>query len=44
MTTDNGLRLRPAEADRVGVDRRVDGHWSHHGDTWVLRPVLSGTR
>ncbi|MET7600371.1 DUF4097 family beta strand repeat-containing protein [Streptomyces sp. NPDC004082] len=36
ITTDNGVRLRPADGDTVGVDRRVDGHWSHRDDTWVL--------
>src|SRR4051794_39244741 len=36
IDTDNGLRLRPAEGERVDVDRRVDHHWFHHGGTWVL--------
>lgn len=36
ITTDNGLRLRPAEGDRADVDRRVDHRWSRHGGTWVL--------
>ncbi|MGW7257348.1 DUF4097 family beta strand repeat-containing protein [Streptomyces sp. NPDC054834] len=36
ITTDNGLRLRPADGDGADVDRRVDHRWSHHGDTWVL--------
>ncbi|MEU7424893.1 DUF4097 family beta strand repeat-containing protein [Streptomyces sp. NPDC040750] len=36
ITSDNGLRLRPADGHRVGVDDRVDRHWSRHGDTWVL--------
>ncbi|MEU6549348.1 DUF4097 family beta strand repeat-containing protein [Streptomyces sp. NPDC046915] len=36
ITTDNGLRLRPADGDAAGVDRRVDHRWSHRGDTWVL--------
>ncbi|MEU5595320.1 DUF4097 family beta strand repeat-containing protein [Streptomyces sp. NPDC020298] len=40
ITTDNGLRLRPADGDGadigVDVDRRVDHRWSHHGGTWVL--------
>ncbi|MFF4394100.1 DUF4097 family beta strand repeat-containing protein [Streptomyces sp. NPDC001480] len=36
ITTDNGLRLRPADGDAADVDRRVDHRWSHHGGTWVL--------
>lgn len=36
ISTDNGLRLRPADGDRVTVDDRIDGHWSHHGDRWTL--------
>ncbi|MEU1040624.1 DUF4097 family beta strand repeat-containing protein [Streptomyces sp. NPDC005907] len=36
ITTENGVRLRPADGDTVGVDRRVRGHWSHRDDTWVL--------
>ncbi|MBO1331439.1 DUF4097 family beta strand repeat-containing protein [Streptomyces sp. VRA16 Mangrove soil] len=36
VTTDNGLRLRPAGGDDVSVDRRVGHHWSHRDGTWVL--------
>ncbi|MFF4014715.1 DUF4097 family beta strand repeat-containing protein [Streptomyces sp. NPDC001843] len=36
ITTDNGLRLRPADGPAADVDRRVDRHWTHQGDTWVL--------
>ncbi|MFJ1967759.1 DUF4097 family beta strand repeat-containing protein [Streptomyces sp. NPDC087903] len=36
ITTDNGLRLRPADGDRVDVDRNVGHHWTHDGDTWVM--------
>ncbi|WP_425841987.1 DUF4097 family beta strand repeat-containing protein [Streptomyces fractus] len=36
VTTDNGLRLRPTDGDRVTVDRRVGHHWSHHDRTRVL--------
>jgi hypothetical protein len=36
IATDNGLRLRPADGDRVTVDDRVDEHWSRHGRVWTL--------
>ncbi|MFF5494250.1 DUF4097 family beta strand repeat-containing protein [Streptomyces aquilus] len=36
ISTDNGLRLRPAAGDHITVDDRIDGHWSHHGDRWTL--------
>ncbi|MEV1026231.1 DUF4097 family beta strand repeat-containing protein [Streptomyces sp. NPDC050264] len=36
ITTDNGVRLRPADGDRVGVDPAVAHHWSRHGSTQVL--------
>ncbi|MFF1542358.1 DUF4097 family beta strand repeat-containing protein [Streptomyces sp. NPDC058291] len=36
ITTENGLMLRPADGRRVSVDDRVDGDWSHDGDTWTL--------
>lgn len=36
ISTDNGLRLRPADGDHITVDDRIDGHWSHHGDRWTL--------
>ncbi|MEU8472954.1 DUF4097 family beta strand repeat-containing protein [Streptomyces sp. NPDC029006] len=39
ITSENGLRLRPADGHRVTVDDRVghaDRHWSHHDGTWVL--------
>ncbi|MGW0336501.1 DUF4097 family beta strand repeat-containing protein [Streptomyces sp. NPDC003011] len=48
ITTDNGVRLRPADGDRVGVDEHVDDHWAHHDDTWTLdlscpEPSADGT-
>ncbi|WP_367318128.1 DUF4097 family beta strand repeat-containing protein [Streptomyces sp. HUAS ZL42] len=36
ISTDNGLRLRPAGGHHITVDDRIDGHWSHHGDRWTL--------
>ncbi|MEU6394560.1 DUF4097 family beta strand repeat-containing protein [Streptomyces sp. NPDC046939] len=36
ITTDNGVRLRPTDGDKVGVDRAVAHHWSRHDDTRVL--------
>ncbi|MEU6147731.1 DUF4097 family beta strand repeat-containing protein [Streptomyces sp. NPDC047081] len=36
ISTDNGLRLRPASGRHITVDDRIDGHWSHHGDRWTL--------
>lgn len=36
IRTDNGVRLRPADDDRVGVDERVRTDWSHRDGTWVL--------
>lgn len=36
ISTDNGLRLRPADGDQVTVDDRVEKHWSHHEDVWTL--------
>jgi hypothetical protein len=36
ITTDNGVRLRPADGHEVGLGTHVTHHWSHHGDTWVL--------
>jgi hypothetical protein len=36
ITTDNGLRLRPADGRDVTVDDHVDAHWSHHGTLWTL--------
>ncbi|MGC5562321.1 DUF4097 family beta strand repeat-containing protein [Streptomyces sp. FR-108] len=36
ISTDNGVRLRPADGDRVGVRGHVRHEWSHRGDTWVL--------
>ncbi|WP_329331474.1 DUF4097 family beta strand repeat-containing protein [Streptomyces sp. NBC_00663] len=36
ISTDNGVRLRPAGGDHITVDDRIDGHWSHHGDRWTL--------
>jgi hypothetical protein len=36
ITTDNGMRLRPADGHRVTVDRRADAVRSHHDRTWTL--------
>ncbi|MFC9291099.1 DUF4097 family beta strand repeat-containing protein, partial [Streptomyces sp. NPDC057052] len=36
ITTDNGVRLRPADGDRVVVDRGVGHRWTHHDGTWVM--------
>ncbi|MEU9368561.1 DUF4097 family beta strand repeat-containing protein [Streptomyces avermitilis] len=37
ITTDNGVRLSPADGDRVTADRHIRSRWTHQGDTWVLR-------
>ncbi|WP_413760544.1 DUF4097 family beta strand repeat-containing protein [Streptomyces sp. MMBL 11-3] len=36
ISTDNGVRLRPADGDRAEVGGDVRHAWSHRGDTWVL--------
>ncbi|MFF7362442.1 DUF4097 family beta strand repeat-containing protein [Streptomyces sp. NPDC008125] len=36
ITTENGVRLRPADGDHAVTDRQVQARWSHRGDTWVL--------
>jgi hypothetical protein len=36
ITTDNGVRLRPAEDDRAVTEARIGSRWSHRDDTWVL--------
>ncbi|MEU9171631.1 DUF4097 family beta strand repeat-containing protein [Streptomyces sp. NPDC048420] len=36
ITTDNGLRLRPADDDHVTVDDRLHQHWSGSGDVRTL--------
>ncbi|PWI20749.1 hypothetical protein DI272_29960 [Streptomyces sp. Act143] len=36
ISTDNGLRLRPADGDHITVDDRIDAHWSRHDDRWTL--------
>ncbi|MEU0300943.1 DUF4097 family beta strand repeat-containing protein [Streptomyces sp. NPDC006175] len=36
ITTDNGVRLRPAEGDRAVTGARIDSRWSHRDGTWVL--------
>ncbi|MFF3501954.1 DUF4097 family beta strand repeat-containing protein [Streptomyces sp. NPDC003247] len=36
VTTENGLRLRPAEGERLAVDRRVDRRVTHRDGTWVV--------
>jgi len=42
ITSDNGLRLRPADGRHVTVDDRVEEHWSHRDDVWT--PDLSADR
>ncbi|MFD7136502.1 DUF4097 family beta strand repeat-containing protein [Streptomyces sp. NPDC059894] len=36
ITTENGLRLRPAEGERLAVDRRVDRRVTQRDGTWVV--------
>ncbi|MFB4421731.1 DUF4097 family beta strand repeat-containing protein [Streptomyces sp. QL37] len=36
ITTDNGVRLRPAGDDRAVTEARIESRWSHRDDTWVL--------
>ncbi|MGW2839809.1 DUF4097 family beta strand repeat-containing protein [Streptomyces sp. NPDC001493] len=36
ITTENGVRLRPADGERAATDQRIRARWSHRGDTWVL--------
>ncbi|MEU1123430.1 DUF4097 family beta strand repeat-containing protein [Streptomyces sp. NPDC005899] len=37
ITTGNGVRLRPADDDRVALpDGHTHSRWSHHDETWVL--------
>ncbi|MFJ6850144.1 DUF4097 family beta strand repeat-containing protein [Streptomyces sp. NPDC091271] len=36
ITTDNGVRLRPSEDDRVVTEARIDSRWSHRDGTLVL--------
>lgn len=36
IATDNGVRLRPADGDRVKVDDHVDAHWAHRDDVRTL--------
>ncbi|THA75982.1 hypothetical protein E6R60_14510 [Streptomyces sp. A0642] len=42
ITTDNGVRLRPAEDDQVVLEARIDSRWSHRDDTWVLDLSCAG--
>ncbi|MHB9755519.1 DUF4097 family beta strand repeat-containing protein [Streptomyces sp. BYX5S] len=42
ITTDNGLRLRPTDGDRVTVDDRVEHHWSQRDRTHVLDLSCAG--
>lgn len=42
ITTDNGLRLRPAADDRITVDGRVGHRWTHRDGTWVLDLSCAG--
>jgi DUF4097 and DUF4098 domain-containing protein YvlB len=43
VTTENGVRLRPADDGRTSVLGAADGHWSHHGDVWVLDLTCPGS-
>jgi Putative adhesin len=36
VTTDNGVRLRPADDSAAHVSGHVVVHWSHSGGSWVL--------
>ncbi|MFH8755124.1 DUF4097 family beta strand repeat-containing protein [Streptomyces atroolivaceus] len=36
LTTDNGVRLRPADGDRAVTGAGIASRWSHRNDTWVL--------
>ncbi|WP_406464674.1 DUF4097 family beta strand repeat-containing protein [Streptomyces sp. NBC_00111] len=36
ITTDNGVRLRPADGERAATDRHVTSRWFRHDDTWTL--------
>lgn len=36
ITTDGGLRLRPADGRRAVVDDRAERRWSHRDGSWVL--------
>ncbi|MFC8225735.1 DUF4097 family beta strand repeat-containing protein [Streptomyces sp. NPDC057287] len=36
ITTDNGVRLRPADDDRAVTDTHVESSWSHRNGTWIL--------
>ncbi|MGW0858178.1 DUF4097 family beta strand repeat-containing protein [Streptomyces sp. NPDC002690] len=36
ITTENGVRLRPADGDHAATDPHVRALWSHRDDTWVL--------
>ncbi|MGW2279516.1 DUF4097 family beta strand repeat-containing protein [Streptomyces sp. NPDC001770] len=36
ITTENGVRLRPADGKHAVTDPQVGARWSHRGDTWVL--------
>ncbi|WP_328721437.1 DUF4097 family beta strand repeat-containing protein [Streptomyces sp. NBC_00247] len=36
ITTENGVRLRPADGDHTATDPHVQARWSHRDDTWVL--------
>lgn len=36
ITTENGVRLRPADGKRAVTDPQVAARWSHRGDSWVL--------
>ncbi|MFE9848188.1 DUF4097 family beta strand repeat-containing protein [Streptomyces sp. NPDC005576] len=36
ITTENGVRLRPADGEHAVTDRQVRADWTHRGDTWVL--------
>ncbi|MEV6265020.1 DUF4097 family beta strand repeat-containing protein [Streptomyces sp. NPDC051784] len=36
ISTDNGVRLRPADGDRAAIAPHVTTHWSRNNRTWAL--------
>ncbi|MFC9121169.1 DUF4097 family beta strand repeat-containing protein [Streptomyces sp. NPDC057067] len=42
ITTDNGVRLRPSDDERVVGGGRIDSSWSHRDGTWVLDLTCPG--
>lgn len=43
ITTENGVRLRPADDGRARVHGAARGHWSHHDGVRVLDLVCPGS-